>query len=61
MRKNALDQAIEQEYYKQAKGVQIDIMDIGKVFTDVRKAVTAGLTLESAMTEAIDKYCFRGA
>lgn len=51
-----LDKAIEQEYYRQASGVQINIMSIGKIYADCRAAVAAGKALESAMAEAVAKY-----
>lgn len=51
-----LDKAIEQEYYRQASGVQINIMSIGKIYADCRAAIAAGETLESAMAKAVAKY-----
>ena len=52
-----LDKNIEQEYYKQGHGVQINIMDITKVFRDCREDVTQnGLSLEMAVSNAIAKY-----
>lgn len=46
--KNALDKRIEQLYYKQCSGVQIDVMDIGKVFDTGRKAVTDNPSIDDA-------------
>lgn len=38
----ALDKRVEQAYYATCSGVQISIMDIGKVFTEGRKALVNG-------------------
>jgi hypothetical protein len=47
---------IEQEYYKQGNGVEINIMSIGKIYADVTAAVNGGKSLQDAMAEAIAKY-----
>lgn len=60
-----LDAAIEQAYYRQAKGMNINIMLITKLWADVRAAVAlavaAGddqqLAVEEAMKIAVAKYC----
>lgn len=55
-----LDKDIEQFYYRHAAGKMINIMDIGKVYAEGRKAyvVTQSLdAVESAIVGAIAKYC----
>jgi hypothetical protein len=55
----ALDKAIEQEWYRQGFGVQVDIMDIPKIFRDVRAAMLAGGegdVMKAAVAEAVKKY-----
>ena len=52
----ALDMQIEQTYYRLARGRQIDIMDIGKVFAEGHRAAAEGRNLEIAIQEAVDKY-----
>ena len=54
--KKQLDKMVEQAYYKQGRGVQINIMDIGKLFKDVSEAYLAGQDLDEAVKEAIKKY-----
>lgn len=56
-KKNPLDAQIEQFYYKNAQGKQINIMDIGNVFAAGHKASKEGKDVETAIKEAIDKYC----
>ena len=53
--KKQLDKMVEQAYYKQGRGVQINIMDIGKLFKDVSEAYLAGQDLDEAV-KAIKKY-----
>lgn len=52
----ALDKQIEAEYYKQGSGVMVDIMDIGKIFRDVKLELAAGTPLPTAISAAIAKY-----
>ena len=58
-KKDPLDAQIEQAYYKNCAGTQIDIMDISKLFADARAAVQAGGDLEQAVIAAIQKYKFQ--
>lgn len=51
-----LDILIEQEYYKQGQNVQINIMDISRIYADCRSAIGRGESLPDAMRSALDKY-----
>lgn len=57
--KKALDKLIESLYYKHASGLQINIMDIGKVFKAGEKAYAAGGDVEQAVKDAISVYCIK--
>jgi hypothetical protein len=37
-----IDRTVEAAYYRACNGIQIDIMDIGKVFAAGRQAIAAG-------------------
>lgn len=52
-----LDREIELAYYKIASGQQIYIMDIPKVFTGARLAVSSGSTVDQAVRAAALMYC----
>lgn len=55
-----LDKSIEQFYYKHADGKAINIMDIGKVYAEGRKAYIATQSMEAveaAIIGAVAKYC----
>lgn len=56
-KKNAVDLDIEQAYYKHAQGMQIGIMDIGKLYNDARAAVASGEDVEAAVVKGVEKYC----
>lgn len=56
-KKDPVDVQIEQEYYKQAQGLQINIMDIPKLWKDCKAAIQGGTDLATAMQAAIKKYC----
>jgi hypothetical protein len=51
-----LDNEIERAYYRQGSGVQINIMNISKIFADCRAAVIDGGDLDEAIGTAIAKY-----
>jgi hypothetical protein len=58
-KKNTIDSAIEQAYYRLAAGRQISILKIPTLFNAVRDAVLIDptVTLDAAVQAAIDKYC----
>jgi hypothetical protein len=59
----ALDRLVESAYYRTCSGVQIDIMDIGKVFNVGRAAILAGADkagLERALVEFVSTICKPG-
>lgn len=49
----AIDRQIELMYYRVAQGVQISILDIGKVYDAGRAAIAAGADLEAAIVAAV--------
>ena len=52
----ALDKQIEQAYYKLGNEVQINMMDILKLYSESRASVAAGNSVEQAVGDAIAKY-----
>lgn len=52
----ALDKEIERVYYKHGNGVQINIMDIGKIFREVRAAYEKGEDYEASVQACIKKF-----
>lgn len=52
----AIDRQIELAYYRHGNGVEINVMDIGKIFAAGHAAHAAGLPVESAIVEAIKTY-----
>ena len=52
----ALDKEIERVYYKLASGVQVNIMDIPKIFDDAKIEHSAGVPIEQAMPAIIERY-----
>jgi hypothetical protein len=53
--KKAMDRRIEQAYYRRCSGIQIDIMDIGKVFAAGRTALENGAD-EAGLEDAIVQF-----
>lgn len=51
------DKLIEREYYRQATGRQISILDIPKLYNAVRTMLGEGWTIEAAMAEAVKLFC----
>ena len=51
----ALDRRVEQAYYATCSGVQINIMDIGKVFSTGREALAGGAD-EEGLRKAIVEF-----
>lgn len=49
----AIDRQIELTYYRVAQGVQISILDIGKIYAAGRAAIEAGADLEAAIVAAV--------
>ena len=52
-RQTKQDKLIEQTYYKYGQGVQINIMDISKIFKAGRVALETGSDLDAAIQTAI--------
>lgn len=50
------DKLIERAYYKHATGTQINIMDIPKLYDDVRRDIRIGKDIDVAVVEAIARY-----
>ena len=50
-----IDNAIEAAWYKHCSGVQVNIMDIGKIFKECRAALPR-MTIEDAVKAAAAKY-----
>ena len=51
-----LDTQIAALYTRHAQGIQINVMDIGKLYADVRAAVATGTDTETAVKAAIQVY-----
>ena len=52
----ALDKLIEKIYCQVANGVQVNVMDIPKIFSESRSRILSGLTPEAAVTSVVFKY-----
>ena len=52
-----LDKLIEAEYYRQADGLQINVMDIPKLWDHARMLVGKGATVNYAVQSGIEMYC----
>lgn len=57
MKNKKLDKVIEQEYYAQANGLVISILDIPKLFDYARKQAAEGKDVGAAVGEAIKQFC----
>lgn len=57
LKADPLDKAIELEFYKQARGKNISILDIPKVYRDCRAGVSKGISLENMMYACVLVYC----
>lgn len=51
-----LDSIIEKEYYRQASGVQVSVMDIPDIFRCCRENMLEGKSLEESISIAIKVY-----
>lgn len=51
----ALDREIERIYYRRCGGVQINVMDIGKVFAAGREAASQGADVEAAIVAKVQE------
>jgi hypothetical protein len=52
---NQIDKQIEQIYYRRCSGIQISVMDIGKVFAAGRLAAAAGTDIEAAIVARVEQ------
>jgi hypothetical protein len=50
------DSAIEQAWYRLASGIQVNMMDIPKIFKECREAMQSGQSVEDVVKAAIAKY-----
>ncbi len=55
-RTDTVDALIEQAYYRYSAGTQISIMDIPKLFRDVKLEVAGGTDMDTAVQNAIARY-----
>ena len=51
-----LDEQVALAYSRHGYGVQINVMDIGKLYKDCKAAVATGISMDDAMLAAIAKY-----
>lgn len=52
----ALKKIVEQAYYRHGHGVQVNVMDIGKIFAEGVAAIKAGLDIDQEIQKIISKY-----
>jgi hypothetical protein len=52
----AMDAEIERIYYRLGQGVQISVLDIGRIFAAGRAAIIGNRDVEAAIAEAIATY-----
>jgi hypothetical protein len=55
-RSKDLDKQVEQAWYQFASGVQVDIMDIPKIFDEVKAEIAKGTDIETATKTVATKY-----
>jgi hypothetical protein len=55
-KKDPIDREIEKAWYRLASGVQVMVLDIPKIFRDVRQELSAGTDMDSAVRAAIARY-----
>lgn len=55
--KSAIDSEIEREYYKQAQGMTISILDIPILFANSREHIKEGLSVSESVGKSIARYC----
>ncbi len=51
-----LEKAVEQAWYKLASGVQVNIMDLGKIFDRGVAALKEGKDLDTEIKACIEEY-----
>lgn len=56
MTKNRIDKRIEAAYYRTCNGIQINIMDIGKVFAEGKRLIESGITNDMVLGEELKKF-----
>lgn len=56
MRLDKLDRDIELAWHRLANGIQINLLDIPKIFGDCRRAIENGEGIDSCILDAIEKY-----
>lgn len=53
---NQIDKDVERAWYRLASGVQVPILDIPKIFRDIKLEMAAGVDVDTATRAAIDRY-----
>lgn len=53
---NQIDKEVKRAWYRNASGVQVPILDIPKIFRDIKLEVAAGVDIDTATRAAIDRY-----
>ncbi len=51
-----LDKEIEQAWYRLAEGVQVSVMDIPRIFRDVKLEMAAGMSVDEAVVTVREQY-----
>jgi len=52
----ALDKQIEASYYRHAQGVQVSVMDIPKIFRDIKLELAGGVDIDTATRTVVSHY-----